>query len=493
MISSKLKISKRIAAVLLALFFAIGCSACKKTDNNQKSVVEPGAVIARIGDQTINYALFNAAFESYAEYMEQMGYSPYNSRSDLESFQNLVLDALVADMVTLYHANSDGFTIPEEMIAEVEEDAKKDLADIRTQYMSLAETAHEQDPALSVEEHFNKLIGELAVYYTGETLTFEQYSADYTRELINSRLIEEYKNKVCSEFTVTDAEVSEWYNSQLEFDEEQYQKTPEEFKIDMDYYERYGTTLEDSYPPTYVPEGYARIMDIIIKPDGELNEEYFSKLDELDSIAGECSALLFNDELNGNDANAERIAELLENYRVLKAETDEMYASYTAEARAAAEEACALLEAGTPFAEVMLRYTQDPLVIGSDTRTPVDIYRTKGQIISTQYTSLNDWSTTVKDIFGMTPEGEYSAVFTDTDGSLHIIYHGESLKAGAVPVDDIRSDIEFFVRSEKSEADWNELIDAWKDDRDLIIDYETVRSVGVDKLPVSEQTTQGKD
>ena len=106
MISSKLKISKRIAAVLLALFFAIGCSACKKTDNNQKSVVEPGAVIARIGDQTINYALFNAAFESYAEYMEQMGYSPYNSRSDLESFQNLrAVVIMISDLLIAQQRN----------------------------------------------------------------------------------------------------------------------------------------------------------------------------------------------------------------------------------------------------------------------------------------------------------------------------------------------------------------------------------------------------
>ena len=47
--------------------------------------------------------------------------------------------------------------------------------------------------------------------------------------------------------------------------------------------------------------------------------------------------------------------------------------------------------------------------------------QTKGQIVSLIYDCDKDWSPTVKEIFGMIEIGEYSNVFEDEDGSLHII------------------------------------------------------------------------
>ena len=453
--------SLALAAIMLAaLLTAVSC----KGKDEKGGTIGPDTVIARIGDETITFALYSAAFDSYAAYFRQMGYDPLSNEKDLKDFQELVFNALLDDMVTLYHARQDGFALSAEDEAAVREQAEEELSEIRERYMMLAEEAVQQDPSLNVDEQFETLIGGLSLYYTGTRMSFAEYSEEYTKEMLDSKLIEEYRAHVVSEFSVSETEVMDWFNKQYESDEELYTEHPEQYKPDWEYFVMYSGEREDAVPPVYIPEGYCFVHDIVVQPQGELAAEYTGKMERLAEIGDECSALLFDDALNGTNANAERISELLEEYRALKAETDEMYSEFTAGAREKIDGAFAELEAGVPFTEVMLKYTEDPLIVGSDTVAAVPAFAESGRLISLTHTSTSDWSPTYKEIFGMTEAGSYSAVFADEDGSLHILYRVGEVTPGRAELEPIRPAIETAVRNAKSQVDWDELLDAWTDD-----------------------------
>ena len=100
-----------------------------------------------------------------------------------------------------------------------------------------------------------------------------------------------------------------------------------------------------------------------------------------------------------------------------------MYNKFIEPYRAKIDKAFAELEGGADFAQVMLKYTENEYVAGSDSYGGCETFRTKGQLISTKHSSSKgDWSSTVKEIYSLLKPGEYSDVFTDTDGSLHIIF-----------------------------------------------------------------------
>ncbi len=485
----KMRKLHRLIALMLAAMLALFAVSCGNggSEKEQQSDYSPETIVASIGDQNVSYALYKAAFESYAEYLQQIGYDPFSDETELRGFQEMVIDALLADMVTLYHAHADGFSLSEESIEDAKQQAASELEEIHENYWALAETAYESDQTQTVQQHFDRMIGELSEFYTGRKMTYEEYAEDYTGEIINSRLIEEYKDHICAEFGVSEEDIIEWYKTQLDIDEALYEKQPGQYKSDMEYFERFGEKNSDAYPPTIVPEGFSRIMDIVIHPSGSLSEEYEQKIAELDSIASECSTLLFDNALNGTEENTERIAELLESYRLVKEETDQMYEAYTLEARQKLEQAYAELEAGADFSDVMMKYTDDPEVIGSEEIQGCEAFQKKGKLIAVGFDCPNDWSSTVKEIYSMTDKGSYSTIFTDTDGSMHIIYHAEDEQAGVVPVETLHDAIEFIVRSESSDAQWSELLETWIDDPEVNVDMDCVHALGMDRLKKKEE------
>ena len=60
----------KAAALLLTALLLLAFVSCK----GKQKEYDPKTVIASIGDETVNYALYNAAFDSYARYFQQMGF-----------------------------------------------------------------------------------------------------------------------------------------------------------------------------------------------------------------------------------------------------------------------------------------------------------------------------------------------------------------------------------------------------------------------------------
>ena len=100
-------------------------------------------------------------------------------------------------------------------------------------------------------------------------------------------------------------------------------------------------------------------------------------------------------------------------------------------------------------------------------------------MISTKHSSSKgDWSSTVKEIYSLLKPGEYSDVFTDTDGSLHIICRGADETPGEVKLADVIDKVTTIVKATSDTEAWDELLDTWMDDADIVYDKDLIASVG---------------
>lgn len=473
-------ISLALSVILLAGVF----SACKK----DKGAFDPLKEVASIGDESISYALLTAAFESYADYYKQMGSDPYATKSSLENLQDMVAESLINDMLVLHHASSEGFEITAEKKEAARTAALSELEQMRTEYMQKAEEMHKTDPSKTQQQHFDGLIRELAKFYTGNEMSFEEYSTAYVDQSIKTAVIEQYREAYIGSLPVERSEVLAWIEDKKAQDRTHYTENPGSYFSDMTAFECYGSEYDDLHPACFVPEGYSRVRDIVVHVQGELSEEYKTMVSEMESISAHCADLLFTDALEGSDAHADEIASLIEEYKQLKTRTDELLSSHQAEARAKIDEAYRLLEDGASFTEVMLEYSEDPLVVGSSEHAGCEKFQTDGMLISLVHDcGDSDWSQTFKDIYAMTEKGSYSGIFTDDDGSLHIIFHGEDEPAGDVEPDKIYALAEDCVRSEKADSEWDKLLEGWRKDSALKVDTDAIRALGADNLKDDEK------
>ena len=136
----------RVVCFIAAAAFLFCFSGCKNNNNDKNGVPnDKTAAVASIGDETVSYALYTAAFDSYLSYMEQMGYDPVSNEEELQKFRDWVLEYLVKDMVVLYRAKEEGFKLSDEQIAESDAQAETELKEIYDEYMKTAEESNAKD------------------------------------------------------------------------------------------------------------------------------------------------------------------------------------------------------------------------------------------------------------------------------------------------------------------------------------------------------------
>ncbi len=469
---------KKLMCILVSalVLFSLGLSGC---GDNKDDVAEVDGTrpVLTMGNYTITYAVYKALYDSYLPYMQANGLDPLGSVTLLESFQDWLIQSLADDIVVLYQAELNGFTLSEEQEQQLAEETEKEINDLYTEYYSMAEEDYENDPSISVADRFTAFINSVSKYYTGVEMSWDEYKEEYSAEKRRAFIIQEYKELVTQEFVPESSDITDWYDTEYDSDKTNYTASPGRYKADQESFELYYGLKDDIYPVTYVPEGYSRMMHIVVSPEGELSEEYYSKLDQMEQLRAEFGSLAFEDALNGTDANAERIAEILAEYTALKTETDTEFETYSQSALEKINRAYAALEAGQPFAEVMLEYTEDELIIGSDDTNGCEAFQQKGQLISLVHDSSDDWSTGIKDEFRKLSLNEYSEVFVD-GGSYHIIYYAGDEPSGDIPMQDIYGIISEIIAPDIREAQWEELLEEWRNDPALVKDMDLIRSIG---------------
>ena len=464
-------VSKTIALMLAAVLASLSVVSCAKNKNLDMAIVS-------IGDQKITLGYFKAAFESYSDYYRNMGSEPYTNRAELNLFQDLILDAVIDDVLVLHHAEQEGFKLSPDARALTEQQAQSELDQIKREYTEQAEQLHASDSSKSVQQYFDQLMNELSLYYTGTAMSFDEYSARYMVEAVNTAIVEAYKKSFEDSCSVSDDEIRERFDALYEEDLKLYSDDPAKFYNDYINYEQFGDEY-DFDPPVYVPEGYAWVYDIAVYPEGELGDEYRSMIDELDAIAEECAELLFADKLEGSNAHEAKIDELVSQYLQLEKSANEMFESYQGEARKKIDAAYDELSAGASFESVLKKYSEKTDLSGKIV--------TERLLISAVHDCADgSFSSIFKEVFSSTKSGEYSSVFSDEDGSLHIILNDGALKSGKVDLDSVKEPISRLLHKEQVEQSWKAVLEEWRGDDALKIDMDTVRSVGADSLAKEE-------
>ena len=456
---------KKTFALMFALVMALSLVGCSSTPaaegpaDTEVVVFDPDAAVATIGDEVVTFAEYEELFNTYAEYYVMMGYDMENDREAVESLQDFIVDTMVEEKVIAYQAKENGFgEISAEKLAEIEATAAEELADMVAAVQEQAEAEAEEDSAVNVEERAAELFAIESEYYTGMPMTqeeMEQWIVDYYRDIA---INDGFREAMLADVTVSDEKVKEWYDSAAAEDMEIYAENPEYYKDDKESEENYG-----DYPVVYAPEGYKRMLHILVVPEEDLPDEYYEKESSIELLRAEYGELAFAVNVEGGEGK-ERLAEIEKEYKQLKADMEKLMDAYYAPAVAKAREAYAKLEAGESFEAVMEEYSID---------IPVN---SKGRLISNQYISDYDWSNEVKAEFATLKIGEYSKVIQDDEGC-HILYYLADEPGGYADYETIKEAIRQLLITEARDEEWLALVDAWKNDGSVVLNNDLIHSL----------------
>lgn len=461
------KASKLILCLLLAamLAFSAGCALNTDGDGTDGSVIADGTtVLAKVGDHEILYQEFEALYNAYVSMYAMYGYDIESDESMKAEIQSVSLASLIQEQVMIYQAEQNGFTqLTDEQQAELDAQIEETLNDMDEYFRAQAENEAETDEDLDVEARIVELIEEEAeYYYPNQNLSADEYSEKIAESVRTSYCTALLQDHVYAQVSVEDAEVEEWYQDALATAKEEYAADASYYFEDQENYELYGGD-----PVTYAPEGYSRIMHILIAPEGAMSEDYSTKSDELEALVAEYGQLGI-EQANGA-SNSARLAEIVTEYNALKAELLQMETDYYADAKAAVEAAYARLESGEAFADVMKECTQDSYFVNYSTLCE------KGRLIAS---GDGEWSDLIHEQFSALAPGQYSAVFSDEEG-YHIIYYVADEASGEIELSALKDDISAMLLSEKQSSEWNSCITEWMQDKSVSVESDTLGELGI--------------
>ncbi|MBR0026152.1 MAG: SurA N-terminal domain-containing protein [Clostridia bacterium] len=462
------KVSKLVLCLLLAAMLVFsGCALNEESETvvgEGTTIADGSTVLAKVGDHEILLQDYEALYNAYVSMYAMYGYDVESDAAMKAEIQYAALDSLIQEQVIIYQTEQNGFTeLTAEQQAELDTEIETTLADMDEYFRSQAETEKETDPDLDVDARVIELIeDEAEYYYPGQNLTAEAYSEKIAQSVRDSYCTNLMQQKVFSEVTVDDAAVEEWYRDTAETLAEEYALDPTYYKEDQENFELYGGD-----PIPYAPEGYSRIMHILIAPETEMSEDYSTKTTELAAYVLQYGELAIA-QANGED-HSELLGEILTAYNTLKGELEQMETDYYADSKTAVEAAYARLESGEDFAAVMAECTMDSYF------TDYAAIAEKGKLI---YEGDPEWSESIHEQFAQLEPGQYSAIFRDEDG-YHIIYYAADVASGNVALDEIREAISSMLLYEKQNDEWSSCVAAWLQDGSVVIESETLAELGI--------------
>ena len=471
-----------VAGLMLGLL--AGLSGCNVMSEEDKETVEnvsstgegvvDSTVIAEVDGAQITFAQFKYLYDKYAE---QYTYYGYNLEIDWQMrtyIQDILINALFKEKLIELKADERGYyDLDAQNEAAMSDSVAERFESMELYFITKAEDALAQDPSLDRHVVFDQLVAQESKATTGSEMTLQDYCVWMEKQMRIEKAIEQLKVDELKNVSVTEDAISEWYTTTLEREQAQYQQNPEMYKENADAFE----STESLKPVTYVPEGYSRILHIFTYPYGRVSliePEYESLTARVEKIVQEWGALMLEDIRNGNQANAERIAQLQEEYITKKNRIAAADEKNNADAKAAVEAAYAKLQSGEDFRAVLKEYTRDNYFMDNERMVQ------NGMLISPAYQSVtaSEWSNTVKQEFEKLEIGEYSPIFQDEDG-FHIVYYvSDESATGAKPLESVRADINAMLLVDQEYYAWESVKEDWVKAADTKLYEENYRWYG---------------
>lgn len=472
---------KKTLSLILAFAMSIACictfagcdvqSGTGGTSDTTAAPLSPSeepVAIATVGGENIYLHEFESAYNMYVEYYANYGYDITTDEATLVEFKESLLDRMIAEKAALIKAKQlglDDFT--EEQLQEIDDSIAAEYKSIEEYYRPLAKEQAGSDDEVAIQAKYEELVANESIEYTGVQMSYDEYLEYVKTSITESYLINLYKEEVVyKDLTVSDDSIQASYSEYLEADKKAYTENPASYKNDQE-----SAELLESMPTAYTPEGYSRILSILVVPQVQKSEAYTTNESAMDKLESEYGSLAFEDAISGKNTNSARLKEIIAQYNELKAANDAENASTNEIYKARAEEAYAKLQGGAAFLDVMSEYTEDP-DFDADS-----IFLEKGVLISTKYNAESDLSSEVKAAFKNLKKGEYSPVFEDEDG-FHIIYYLADEPSGERSLDELKPFIEEELLTSLKTTEWDALVEAWTQDAEFVtIDQELLDGV----------------
>lgn len=454
-----------LCAMMLAMLALGGCSLKGGSDNDKQDAgtanIDRSSVVVKVGNTDVTYAEYERMFNIYLAYYRNWEYDPTADEAALAEFQDFIISLLVDPEVIRNKATELGFDkLDAEGQAEFDKYVADTVEEMKTYFSDLAkeQIASGQstlDQAALEEDLFSE--------YMESTLpgaTYEEYIALVKSDAELDFYIEKVRDHVFSAVAVTEEDILAKYNEALQSAKTAYADNPEDYLIAQEAADSNETT-----PVLYVPEGYSRIMHIVISSEEALPEDYSLKQAEIEELTFEYGKLALEDA----EANSARLAEISARVSALKQECETMLKTQFAEQEQKAKEAYAKLEGGAKFADVMKEYTVSPEF------TDYPAFMEKGKLIS-RYEDGSLWSDAVREQFYKLSPGRYSEVFLDENG-YNIIYYVADETPGERSFESVKATLQAEATAEDQEAAWNEQLELWKSLITVEYNEELIRSM----------------
>lgn len=373
-------------------------------------------IMATVNGQSITYADVDAIAQTLLYSYSQYGYDT-SSEDFVNSVYEMSLEYAVQLEIMEQKAAEWGFdqmTEEEKATAESEVTAEwEDLIDTYIlYYVGLADDATDEEKAAA---RVTAIAGLEAMGYTYDILM-----QDYA----DSMMFEKVEAEIVKSATVTDEEILEAFNEQVEADKETYAADVAMYEYMTQYY---GQTCY------YQPEGYRGITHILLSVDDELlntYQELAAELEEQQEAAEEAS-----------------ITDLEEGEVVTQADVDAAYAAVIASVQPTIDEINQKLADGVSFDDLIAEYGQDP---GMQSEP----YKSEGY--SVHMDSVIWDPAFVKAAFSVDNVGDIAEPVLGSYG-VHIVKYHRDVPAGAVELtDDVKASIRESLLSSKE----NDLFDA---------------------------------
>lgn len=458
-----------LIAAILILGIAAGCSLKDQpnTDEpvNTSDIADDAPVVTVDGEVVLTWADFKNEYTTYNEQFYQSSGAYLEDAGYADTAVQEIIDFYTEDAVIAYQAKKQGI---DQLTTEQQTELQTQIDDLikgyDEYYRATAEEEAAGDATIDVDARVNELIAEEAQYYTGKEMTYDEFMGWLTDAVTDQFVGDILKEKALTDVVVDDDYIETWYNEELSSQQESYETDPSYYLSDQESFELGD---EGAVPVLYVPEGYARVMDILAVPTGTLPDDYEQKLTDMNTLQEEYGKLSFEDATGGSSENAARMAEILTEYAALKAETDAAHDEYVRAAKEKIEAAYAELQAGTPFADVLVKYTENTKFTDNET------FRQKGALM---HSEGSDWSNAVIEAFNSLSVGSFSAVFEDDEG-FHILYYVSDEIPGARTLSDVTELVRPAATEQKKSEEWDAILTAWKADSSVVIDQDLVDSV----------------
>lgn len=395
-----MKLNMKIAAIILSLVFLFSLTGCAAKETDPKKII-----VADVQGEKIYRSDVDSSYNYMANMYAQFGQFDPSNEEQVTKLKNDVLDSLITAKILKIKAKALGY---DKLTKEEEDEIAKDIKDGLQSYKDQLKTTVEEEAKTNtdiknVDEEVQKRLD--ADLKEAGNYTEQSYIVFATESAREQKLVEKMTAAIRDKVTISDQEIKTWYDTNLKTQKEAIDK-------DASQYQTYKGDVA-----LYIPEGIVKVLQILIK---------------VDETKAETASGLYS---QGKKDDA---------FAVLAGEFTKIQAK--------ADEVLAKVKAGEDFKALMETYNEDDGLKEEPAKT--EGYEVVPN--STDYiTEWRDEALKLKNV------GDTSGLVKTYYG-YHIIKNIGVVKAGVVPLADVKDKAKEKALTEKQDKEWTDQLAAWK-------------------------------